>query len=80
MLQVRNLIDLHAQYNKVVMDCFNKENVFQNALKNAFQDFINKDNRVSKLLAKFVNDVLKKVCSLLSLRPNVSPLTAPFCR
>lgn len=26
----------------------------------AFEDFINKDNRVSKLLAKFVSDVLKK--------------------
>jgi hypothetical protein len=34
--------------------------VFQKALKKAFEDFINKDNRVSKLLAKFVNDVLKK--------------------
>lgn len=57
---VRNLIGLHAQYNKVVTECFNKAQVFQKALKKAFEDFINKDNRVSKLLAKFVNDVLKK--------------------
>ena len=32
----------------------------QKALKKAFEEFINKDNRVSKLLAKFVNDVLKR--------------------
>lgn len=32
----------------------------QKSLKKAFEEFINKDNRVSKLLAKFVNDVLKK--------------------
>jgi len=32
----------------------------QKALKKAFEDFINRDNRVSKLLAKFVNDCLKK--------------------
>jgi len=57
---VRNLIQLHAQYNKVVTECFDKAQVFQKSLKKAFEDFINKDNRVSKLLAKFVNDVLKK--------------------
>ena len=57
---VRNLIALHAQYNEVVQSCFEKAQVMQKALKRAFEDFINKDNRVSKLLAKFVNDVLKK--------------------
>lgn len=57
---VRNLIALHAQYNKVTVDCFEKAQVMQKALKKAFEEFINKDSRVSKLLAKFVNDVLKK--------------------
>lgn len=57
---VRNLIALHAQYNTVVTDCFEKAQIMQKSLKKAFEDFINKDNRVSKLLVKFVNDVLKK--------------------
>jgi cullin 1 len=57
---VRNLIALHAQYNEVVVHCFEKHSIMQKALKKAFEEFINKDNRVSKLLAKFVNDVLKK--------------------
>ena len=39
---VRNLIALHAQYNRVVSDCFQKAQVFQKALKKAFEDFINK--------------------------------------
>jgi hypothetical protein len=56
---VRNLIQLHATYNDIVTVCFEKAQVMQKALKKAFEDFINKDNRVSKLLAKFVNDVLK---------------------
>jgi hypothetical protein len=32
----------------------------QKSLKKAFEEFINKDNRVSKLLAKFVHEVLRK--------------------
>lgn len=57
---VRNLIGLHAQYNEITTVAFEKTQVMQKALKKAFEEFINKDNRVSKLLAKFVNDVLKK--------------------
>ncbi len=57
---VRKLIALHAQYNEIVVNCFEKHSIMQKALKKAFEEFINKDNRVSKLLAKFVNDVLKK--------------------
>ena len=43
-----------------VVSSFEKTQVMQKSLKKAFEEFINKDNRVSKLLAKFVNDVLKK--------------------
>ena len=57
---VRNLIGLHAQYANIVTTAFDKAQVMQKALKKAFEEFINKDNRVSKLLAKFVNDCLKK--------------------
>lgn len=57
---VKDLINLHAQYNSVVKNCFQGSQVFHKALKKAFEDFINVDNKVSKLLAKFVNDVLKK--------------------
>ncbi len=53
------LIALHAQFADVVKNCFQNNQVFQKALKKAFEDFINKDNRVSKLLALYVNDLLR---------------------
>jgi hypothetical protein len=34
----------------------------------AFEEFVNQDPRVSKLLAKFVNDILKKVAFIAELR------------
>lgn len=57
---VQQLITLHAQYNQVVVTCFERAQIMQKSLKKAFEEFINTDHRVSKLLAKFVNDVLKK--------------------
>lgn len=57
---VTKLIDLHANYNRIIKTCFESNPVFQKALKKAFEDFINRDDRVSHLLSKFVNDVLKK--------------------
>jgi len=57
---VKKLIDLHHRYAQVVRDCFGNNQIFQKCLKSAFEAFINMDNRVSKLLAKYVNDVLEK--------------------
>jgi len=57
---VTHLITLHAQYADIVNTCFQRSQVFQRALKKAFEEFINKDTRVSKLLANFINDVLTK--------------------
>eukprot|EP00823_Brevimastigomonas_motovehiculus_P008277 TRINITY_DN7560_c0_g1_i1.p1 TRINITY_DN7560_c0_g1~~TRINITY_DN7560_c0_g1_i1.p1 ORF type:complete len:748 (-),score=168.05 TRINITY_DN7560_c0_g1_i1:227-2470(-) len=56
---VKNLIDLHAQYADVVKVCFQNNQLFQKALKKAFEDFINKDERVSKMLALFVHELLR---------------------
>jgi len=57
---VTKLITLHAQYADVVAQCFDRSQVFQKALKKAFEDFINQDDRVSRLLANFINDVLTR--------------------
>jgi len=57
---VTKLISLHAQYADVVNTCFEKNQVFQKALKKAFETFINQDDRVSKLLANFINDILTR--------------------
>eukprot|EP00455_Lapot_gusevi_P043272 TRINITY_DN5238_c0_g1_i4.p1 TRINITY_DN5238_c0_g1~~TRINITY_DN5238_c0_g1_i4.p1 ORF type:complete len:690 (-),score=273.95 TRINITY_DN5238_c0_g1_i4:174-2243(-) len=57
---VRNLMQLHDQYLGLVRRCFDNSQVFQKALKEAFEDFINKEYHTSRLLAKYINDVLKK--------------------
>jgi hypothetical protein len=57
---VKNLIDLHARFGDMVKHCFQTHQVFQKSLKKAFEVFINKDNRLSKLLAQFAHDVLRK--------------------
>jgi len=57
---VTKLISLHAKFADIVAQCFEKSHIFQKALKKGFEAFINKDDRVSNLLASFVNDVLSK--------------------
>jgi hypothetical protein len=57
---MRQLMTLHDQYRAVVRDCFKDAQCFQKALKEAFEDFVNLEGTVSKLLAKFANDALKK--------------------
>lgn len=57
---VSKLLKLHKRYHDVVIECFGKHQIFLKALKRSFEDFINRDDVVSKLLAKYVNDVLKR--------------------
>jgi cullin 1 len=57
---IESLIELHETYRNIVKNCFTKDQVFEKALKEAFEDFINKEFYTSNLLAKFINDVLTK--------------------
>ena len=57
---VSKLISLHDQYDSIVTDCFAANPLFQRALKKSFETFINAGEDVSKLLAEYVNEVLKK--------------------
>jgi cullin 1 len=57
---VRNLISLHERFHGIVNNNFHNNQLFQKALKEAFEDFINREYYTSNLLARFINDVLKK--------------------
>lgn len=57
---IRQLIDLHDRFLKIVKTQFQQEQVFHKALKEAFEEFINKEYYTSALLARFGNDILKK--------------------
>lgn len=57
---VRSLIELHDRYATIVRESFQNSQIFQRALKRAFEAFINQDTRVSRMLARYVNEVLRK--------------------
>ena len=44
----------------IVKEQFQQDAQFQKALKEAFEEFINKEYYVSALLARYANDILKK--------------------
>merc|ERR1740129_1589385 len=57
---IRSLIELHDRFLKIVKTQLQSEQVFHKALKEAFEEFINKEYYTSELLARFANDILKK--------------------
>jgi len=57
---IRSLIELHDRFLNIVKTQFQSEQVFHKALKEAFEEFINKEYYTSALLARFANDILKK--------------------
>jgi len=57
---VSRLIYLHDQYENIVRENFENNPLFQRSLKKAFETFINIDENVSKLLAEYAHEVLKK--------------------
>ncbi len=65
---VSSLIALHSKFHaEIVGECFQKDALFLKALKEAFEEFINKEYYVSAFLARFSNDLLKKTSSVRSL-------------
>lgn len=57
---IRQLIDLHDRFLNIVKTNFHGDQLFHKALKEAFEDFINKEYYTSALLARYANDILKK--------------------
>ena len=57
---VKDLIALHKRYNDIVKLCFKSSQVFQRALKSAFESFVNEGDSVSRLLARYSHGVLSK--------------------
>nr|QBG82563.1 cullin [Papaver somniferum] len=60
---VRRVIDLHDKYYAYISSSFKKDNIFHQALKEAFEVFCNKkvcNNLVAELLSTFSDGVLRK--------------------
>jgi cullin 1 len=69
---VRALIETHEQLLDTVKSCFGSNALFHRALRDGFEAFVNQDNRVSKVLARFANDVLKKHSTVASRDVNAT--------
>ncbi len=56
---VRSLLELKAKMDAVVKESFRSEKRCQQRLKEAFEEFVNKDNRVASYLASYADEMLK---------------------
>eukprot|EP00916_Digyalum_oweni_P008310 GHVL01013921.1.p1 GENE.GHVL01013921.1~~GHVL01013921.1.p1 ORF type:complete len:743 (+),score=153.21 GHVL01013921.1:47-2275(+) len=66
---VQALLDLHDKYNDVVKESFKNDSLFQRALKDAFETFINKETgktSFSSLMSSYCDKILKKTGERLS--------------
>lgn len=56
---VQAMLDLKFKFDKIINECFKEEKKAMKKLKEAFEDFVNKDTRCASHLASFVDDLLK---------------------
>lgn len=70
---VKKLIALHDTYLNIVKTCMASDTIVEKALREAFEDAINREHYTSNLLAKFVNALLTKG-SKVRVRPPPPPL------
>lgn len=57
---INNLIHFKRKLDNILKDCFENDNLFQNALKESFEYFINtRGNKPAELIAKFIDAKLK---------------------
>ena len=56
---VQQVLDLKTKFDCIVAKCFRGEKRAQKKLKEAFDEFLNKDNRCASYLASFIDELLK---------------------
>lgn len=60
---VQELLDMHDRYHELVKECFGQNAIFQKAMKEAFETFVNKDIHkvtTADMLSNFCDNLLKK--------------------
>ena len=56
---VNNVLDLKTKYDIVVSNSFRGDKNAQKRLKDAVEDFLNKDNKCASYLATFIDDMFR---------------------
>jgi cullin 3 len=62
-LFVQLTLDMKRKYDIIVRDCFKGEKKADKKLKEAFDEFINKDAKCAQYLALFIDDLMRRVNS-----------------
>lgn len=60
---IQELLDVHDKYQELVRECFGQNAIFQKAMKEAFEIFVNKDIHkmtTAEMLSNFCDNLLKK--------------------
>lgn len=56
---VRELLDLQGKYDRIVRDAFEDDKDFQKAIKEAFEFFVNKNQRCAEYLSMYLDDLMR---------------------
>mmetsp|Transcript_7376 Transcript_7376/g.11800 ORF Transcript_7376/g.11800 Transcript_7376/m.11800 type:complete len:728 (+) Transcript_7376:45-2228(+) len=56
---VKDLLDLQEKYDKIVKMAFYDDKFFHKAVKEAFEEFINKNQRCSRYLSMYLDDLMR---------------------
>jgi hypothetical protein len=56
---IETLIEMRRQYNEILEKSCNKDNKLSLSIRRAFEDFINKSQTISILLAKYIDGFFK---------------------
>ena len=57
---ISSLIEFHDKMLNITINEFEEKQIYHKALKEGFEEFINREYFISALLARFANDILKK--------------------
>eukprot|EP01084_Bolivina_argentea_P263791 446616_1 len=75
---IQSLIDLNQTFLKMINNEFRGNDIFNKSLKYAFEEFMNKDYYVSKVLARFANDALKRKHNTFALDDKMDHIIALY--
>ncbi|KAJ3677356.1 hypothetical protein LUZ60_003080 [Juncus effusus] len=57
---IQRLLDMREKFNGIIINSFNNDKSFQNALSSSFEYFINLNNRSPEFISLYVDDALRK--------------------
>eukprot|EP00501_MAST-03F_sp_TOSAG23-6_P001458 GSMAST32.ASY1.ANO1.1515.1 assembled CDS len=57
---IQKILDIRVKFTRIIENAFLGDKMFEKTLKDAFEKFINKDQRPAKFLSLYIDSVLKR--------------------